>query len=567
LHWHSNSNKKMSGEADAAGASAASGSLNLGQSVVPDLMKVYESLTQSSTPHAAAAATAAATFAATTDDGNASSSTSPSAAAIATASALASSASGAVGEAGHSLTRSADDGPPPPPPATPSPGRGRGARSSTRKRGRGAAASSGRGRKKTTKADGRWSKRFQWPDELHREFVSAVFDVGLKHASPSALMEFMDLSSGNNSTNTAAVTSERVKSHLQKYRLHRARSKKEFVASYDAALAKMRTSNHLKPRGYLVDADEIAALASGEVAAHLTCAASATDDEAALALQSPASSTPHPAPGKVAAASASATAKNVLHLPQLTEEEKRSPIGASMGYLMGLFFALQQQLSHQRETKQARQQQQQQQQQQETASPLAAPPTNPAGPGYGSYVAPPAVSHAPQPQHQHHNNHHQERHHHQQQQYDQPFGYPGQQAIETSTSAILEENDMMKRDMRAQMRFQNQMRAFKDKEVAKIQQQPPTTMYQQQYHHHEGSQAQRDAFADAVKEQDSAFAAAAIAGEASIGEAGQEDPAAAAGAVPLPGSRARVSSFGLSDAEFWDASVDDNELFDFLTDM
>ena len=35
-------------------------------------------------------------------------------------------------------------------------------------------------------------------------------------------------------------------------------------------------------------------------------------------------------------------------LPQLTEAEKASPIGAAMGYLMGLFFSLKQQLIIQR---------------------------------------------------------------------------------------------------------------------------------------------------------------------------------------------------------------------------
>merc|ERR1719491_1877660 len=37
-----------------------------------------------------------------------------------------------------------------------------------------------------------------------------------------------------------------------------------------------------------------------------------------------------------------------LILPQLTDAEKASPIGAAMGYLMGLFFSLKQQLIIQR---------------------------------------------------------------------------------------------------------------------------------------------------------------------------------------------------------------------------
>ena len=612
---------------------------NLGQSVVPDLMKVYESLTQSSTPHAPGGAGGGVSTADSTDH------------------------HANTGRPGKQLPMSTSyeqqeqqqyaayeppvpdlaQAPPQPPSlaaaattASPSASSkekpssssaGRGVRSSTRKRGRdsqqsqgqatsaSASSSGGRGggsrsRKKTTKADGRWSKRFQWPDELHREFVSAVFDVGLKHASPSALMEFMDVTSNTgNNNHGASITSERVKSHLQKYRLHRARSKKEFLATYDAAMAKMRkrgssaseSDGAMGSQGYLVDRDEIAALASGEVAAHLTCVASATDDAAT-------STSAAPPGGKQLAASmveatssssSSSSSANVLHLPQLTEEEKRSPIGASMGYLMGLFFALQQQLSHQRAAKQARQdlyQQQHEQQQQDRAaaaaphSPLEAPPTNPAGPEYGSYVAPPPQltsqlppSHSPHletPQQQQHRYHHHPSHHHHH--HHQPFGshHDGQQAIETSTSAILEENNMMKRDMRAQMRFQNQMRAFKDKEVAKVQQQPPVHPRQHHHHGHTTSsshthqhhlQDQHDAFAEAVKEQDSAFAAVA-AGEASSGEAGhQEDPTATAAAIAAASAsgtaRARAASIGLSDADFWDSSLDDNELFDFLTGM
>ncbi|KAK1744179.1 hypothetical protein QTG54_004712 [Skeletonema marinoi] len=63
---------------------------------------------------------------------------------------------------------------------------------------------------------------------LMREFVSAIFDVGLKHASPSAIMEFMHPNPN--------ITSERVKSHLQKYRKNRDKSRKEFMTSYENSL-------------------------------------------------------------------------------------------------------------------------------------------------------------------------------------------------------------------------------------------------------------------------------------------------------------------------------------------
>ena len=124
----------------------------------------------------------------------------------------------------------------------------------------------------------------------------------------------------------------------------------------------------------------------------------------------------------------------------------------------------------------------------------------------------------------------------------------------------------MERDMRAQRKFQDQMRAFRDQEVAKVQH---VHQHQPQDQHH------HDAFAEAVRDQDSAFAAAVStsAGEISHGEGGlpqQPDAAAVTAAAPLPLSsedRARSSSIGLSDADFWDATLDDDGLFDFLTGM
>ena len=181
--------------------------------------------------------------------------------------------------------------------------------------------SSSRSRKKK-KSDGRWSKRFTWPDDLHRDFVSAIFDVGLKHASPSALLEHMP--------EHDQITSERVKSHLQKYRLHRAKSKKEFMSCYDASLNNFQTSG-VNTRS----------LGSGDMPAHLTyCTMNEPEEpEQPVAV--------HPQQGALQDTAHEMTGTSrggALILPKLTEAEKQSPIGASMGYMMGLFFALRQQL-------------------------------------------------------------------------------------------------------------------------------------------------------------------------------------------------------------------------------
>eukprot|EP00980_Cylindrotheca_fusiformis_P027335 scaffold20012_cov179-Cylindrotheca_fusiformis.AAC.3 len=183
-----------------------------------------------------------------------------------------------------------------------------------------------KGRKKGKNSDGRWSKRFTWPEDLHRDFVSAIFDVGLKHSSPSTIIEHMP--------KNPDITTERIKSHLQKYRIHRAKSKQEFMSSYEASLVKFQKKGLAG----------VQSLSNGDAAAHL--AYTATVDPNKLAAARPEKIQPQPDRGQ---SNVYAPRVNeALLLPQLTEAEKNSPIGASMGYLMGLFFSLKQQLAHQR---------------------------------------------------------------------------------------------------------------------------------------------------------------------------------------------------------------------------
>jgi SHAQKYF class myb-like DNA-binding protein len=92
-------------------------------------------------------------------------------------------------------------------------------------------ASGGRKRRKFSDSAGRSNnKRFVWPDQKHREFVSAVFDVGLKSSTPSLILAAMRSAE----TFTPEMTTERIKSHLQKFRVHRVKSREEFLRSYEA---------------------------------------------------------------------------------------------------------------------------------------------------------------------------------------------------------------------------------------------------------------------------------------------------------------------------------------------
>jgi len=167
----------------------------------------------------------------------------------------------------------------------------------------------GKRKKKGAQSDDRWSKRFSWPDELHRDFVAAIFDVGLKNSSPSAIMEHMP--------KNELITTERIKSHLQKYRLHRIKSKKEFMGNYESSMEKFKKG--------IFEGDP-QTLKSADVAAHLSYT-SVTDSEE---------------PDEVYRETL--LQGGVLQLPILSEDEKKSPVGASMGYMLGLFFSLKQQL-------------------------------------------------------------------------------------------------------------------------------------------------------------------------------------------------------------------------------
>lgn len=62
-------------------------------------------------------------------------------------------------------------------------------------------------------------------DGVRRDFAAAVFDLGLKHSSPKVLIPLMPTDSD--------LSTEHIKSHLQKYRIHRQRSKEEFYTFYD----------------------------------------------------------------------------------------------------------------------------------------------------------------------------------------------------------------------------------------------------------------------------------------------------------------------------------------------
>lgn len=70
-------------------------------------------------------------------------------------------------------------------------------------------------------------KPLSWTLDQHRAFAAAIFEIGLKNCSPSIIME-------NMRKQPRYITRERTKSHLQKYRQTKQRSKGEFLKEFDA---------------------------------------------------------------------------------------------------------------------------------------------------------------------------------------------------------------------------------------------------------------------------------------------------------------------------------------------
>jgi SHAQKYF class myb-like DNA-binding protein len=107
---------------------------------------------------------------------------------------------------------------------------------------------------------------FVWDESVHRAFVVGIYELGLKHASPAVIMEKM-------TRHHPQITSERVKSHLQKYRNKKSEcSKEQFLSEYDVWMQRALTiaGRSLVPPKHLLRMLESEHLLGGELPAFLT---------------------------------------------------------------------------------------------------------------------------------------------------------------------------------------------------------------------------------------------------------------------------------------------------------
>jgi SHAQKYF class myb-like DNA-binding protein len=204
-----------------------------------------------------------------------------------------------------------------------------------------------------------------WPVALHREFAAAVYEVGMSRSSPSIILQNMQ-------TTDETITSERVKSHLQKYRRKQPKGKEDFLAAYDKWMTKVMTlSSGLKKRDGTADAliaqNPVSAsqhralmnpdnLGSGEMAAYLSFVIMMQEnrdraDEKFWTTRLPpaALSDDNELEDPKKEHIRSYLAYDSVRYPQLTEAEKKTTLGKGLDLVQQLLSLLNEQVEAQRQ--------------------------------------------------------------------------------------------------------------------------------------------------------------------------------------------------------------------------
>jgi SHAQKYF class myb-like DNA-binding protein len=199
-------------------------------------------------------------------------------------------------------------------------------------------------------------------EKEHRDLVAAIFNIGLEHSSPRAISDNM---TGKIKATYTALTLEKIKSKLQKYRKSKAKNTDEFMQIYDSTLAQMMSAYPLKNNGVTakIPVSTTANLASGEIAAYLTHTIVSGNQSAIKSIEtqfeysSPMNKTHESCEGdtspiqpdwplevevppQLESDKVPPSNGGSLEFPALTAQERLSPIGASFDYFLGLFNSL-----------------------------------------------------------------------------------------------------------------------------------------------------------------------------------------------------------------------------------
>lgn len=157
-----------------------------------------------------------------------------------------------------------------------------------------------------------------WTPEMHRDFVEAVFRIGIQKASPNVISQNMQLS-------VEGLTAERIKSHLQRFRKNKDKSLQEFMTEYNALMSKRLAESRLL--GFRRNPGGGSSSASGgHVAADATLASLMQQSDPHFPL--PLGAGPR-FPSQILSKYISARGVH-LPYPNLSDEEWQSPIGTAM---------------------------------------------------------------------------------------------------------------------------------------------------------------------------------------------------------------------------------------------
>jgi hypothetical protein len=204
-------------------------------------------------------------------------------------------------------------------------------------------------RKRSKRESGeRWNKRFTWPDDMHQKFIAAVFDVGFKHATPALILQQITANCLEQKKDLPpTVSTESVKQQLVRYQQVHERYRREISEENTATVKGSPTDSSL---GAL---RTLSSLMTDEVLNSFSV-------HNALGLSS--SSKPFPdQSSKFTRTMVEADRNKLLFekyesdvvleeimFPNMTEEEKASPLGTSIGLVMALLVCVKDQLMNQR---------------------------------------------------------------------------------------------------------------------------------------------------------------------------------------------------------------------------